>query len=85
MKKYVPINPEPVEAVQWLTHGDHPDVLRNPQDTSTGLIDNDLDAYGYTNTQVTVVYSGDYVINGPEGLYTMDEDEFNRQFKEYDD
>ena len=85
MKKYVPRHPEPVEAVQWLTHRDHPGVLRNPQDPRTGLIDNDVDGNGYPLAQVTVVYSGDYVINDPEGLYTLDEDEFNRQFKEYND
>ncbi len=83
MKKYIPVNPEPVEAVQWFKHGDHPEVYKNPEDPTTGLIDHDRDAMGYPLQDVTVVNPGDYVLQDYERQWTLSEDDFKKAFKEY--
>ena len=81
MRKYIPVNPEPVEAVQWFKHGDHPDVHENPKDSTAGLIDHDVGAMGYSGKHITVVYPGEYVIKDYESVWTLGEDEFKREYK----
>ncbi len=83
MKKYVPRQPETIVAVQWFKHGDHPQVHRNPNDTNTGLLDNDIWAIGYSLTDTTVINPGDYVIEDFNKVWSLSEDDFNNYFREY--
>lgn len=48
-----------VEAVQWFRHGDHPAVIAEPEDESTGYID--------TPEGRLRVEPGDWVITGIAG------------------
>lgn len=71
-----------IDATQWNTHGDHPDVKVITQQIYSGLADyikeeladslkdKPLDKYGIMHSGVfaQIIRPGDYIVNCPDGI-----------------